>query len=105
MPEQVSLEKGIHAAEGAAKRVLILHYHEIWLKGGNKRFFQSRLVAAVKRSLEDLSPRPLEVVLDRLLVPVPDERQLPLMVERLRRVFGLAYIGMAWEVSGGMPEL
>ena len=105
MPEQVSLEKGFPAAQRAAKRVLILHYHEIWLKGGNKRFFQSRLVAAVKRSLEDLSPRPLEVVLDRLLVPVPDERQLPLMVERLRRVFGLAYIGMAWEVSGGMPEL
>jgi tRNA uracil 4-sulfurtransferase len=105
LPEQVSLETGIPAAQNVAKRVLILHYHEIWLKGGNKRFFQSRLVAAVKRSLEDLSPRPLEVVLDRLLVPVPDESLLPLMVERLRRVFGLAYIGMAWEVSGGMPEL
>ena len=105
LPEQVSLEHGIHTAQGAAKRVLVLHYHEIWLKGGNKRFFQSRLVAAVKRSLEDLSPCPLEVVLDRLLVPVPDESLLPLMVERLQRVFGLAYIGMAWEVSGGMPEL
>ncbi|HET9179539.1 MAG TPA: tRNA uracil 4-sulfurtransferase ThiI [Terriglobia bacterium] len=105
MPEQVSLEKGIPTAEVAAKRLLVLHYHEIWLKGGNKRFFQSRLVAAVKRSLEDLSPRPLEVVLDRLLVQVPDENLLPLMVERLQRVFGLAYIGLAWEVSGGMPEL
>lgn len=56
--EQVSLEQGIHDVQGAAKRVLILHYHEIWLKGGNKRFFQSRLVTAVKRSLEDLSPCP-----------------------------------------------
>ena len=105
MAEQVSLEQGVHAAQDAARRVLILHYHEIWLKGGNKRFFQSRLVAAVKRSLEDLSPRPLEIVLDRLLVPVPDESLLPLMVDRLQRVFGLAYIGLAWEVPGGMPEL
>ncbi|HEX5411340.1 MAG TPA: tRNA uracil 4-sulfurtransferase ThiI [Terriglobia bacterium] len=105
MPEQVSPENGIAVAQGDAKRLLVLHYHEIWLKGGNKRFFQSRLVAAVKRSLEDLSPRPLEVVLDRLLVPVPDDSLLLLMVERLQRVFGLAYIGMAWEVSGGMPEL
>jgi tRNA uracil 4-sulfurtransferase len=105
LPEQVSLEHGIRTEQNAAKRVLVLHYHEIWLKGGNKRFFQSRLVAAVKRSLEDLSPRPLEVVLDRLLVLVPDENLLPLMVERLQRVFGLAYIGMAWEVCGGMPEL
>jgi tRNA uracil 4-sulfurtransferase len=105
LAEQVSLEQGIHDVQDATKRVLILHYHEIWLKGGNKRFFRSRLVAAVKRSLEDLSPRPLEIILDRLLVPVPDETLLPRMVERLQRVFGLAYIGLAWEVSGGMPEL
>lgn len=91
--------------QGAANRVLVLHYHEIWLKGGNKRFFQSRLVTAVKRSLEDLSPRPLEIVLDRLLVPIPEQSLLPRMVERLQRVFGLAYIGLAWEISGGMPEL
>lgn len=105
LSEQASLEQGVHTEQNAAKRVLILHYHEIWLKGGNKRFFQSRLVAAVKRSLEDLSPSPLEIVLDRLLVPVPDESLLPLMVERLQRVFGLAYIGLAWEVSGGLAEL
>jgi tRNA uracil 4-sulfurtransferase len=105
LAEQVSHLQVTRTAQDAAKRVLILHYHEIWLKGGNKRFFQSRLVAAVKRSLEDLSPRPLEIVLDRLLVPVPDECLLPLMVERLQRVFGLAYIGLAWEVDGGMPEL
>ena len=105
MVEQVFLEQDIPRVEGAAKRVLILHYHEIWLKGGNKRFFLSRLVTAVKRSLEDLSPRPLEIVADRLLVTVPDESLLPLMVERLQRVFGLAYIGVAWEVAGGMPEL
>ena len=35
-------------------RVLILHYHEIWLKGGNKRYFLSRLIAAIKHSLADL---------------------------------------------------
>jgi len=95
LSEQVSFEQRVHPANDAAQRVLILHYHEIWLKGGNKRFFQSRLVTAVKRSLEDLSPRPLEIVLDRLLVPVPDEGLLPRMVERLQRVFGLAYIGLA----------
>jgi len=105
LAEQAFLEQGVPLAQSEAKRVLILHYHEIWLKGGNKRFFQSRLVAAVKRSLEDLSPSPLEIVADRLLVAVPDEGLLRLMVERLQRVFGLAYIGMAWEVAGGMPEL
>ena len=83
----------------------MLHYHEIWLKGGNKKFFLSRLVAAVKRSLADLTIQPLEQVADRLLVAVPEESVLPLMVERLQKVFGLAYIGIAWEVEGGMPEI
>ena len=36
------------------KRVLILHYHEIWLKGGNKNYFLSRLRAAIKQSTADL---------------------------------------------------
>jgi tRNA uracil 4-sulfurtransferase len=105
LAEPTSVERGTRAEQRAAKRLLILHYHEIWLKGGNKRFFLSRLVAAIKRSLEDLSAHPLEIVADRLLVAVPDESLLPLMVERLQRVFGLAYIGIAWEVAGGMPEL
>ena len=35
-------------------RVLILHYHEIWLKGGNKHYFLSRLITAVKHALADL---------------------------------------------------
>ena len=36
------------------KRVLILHYHEIWLKGGNKNYFLSRLRDAIRQSVEDL---------------------------------------------------
>lgn len=105
LAEQVPFVPEILAPQAAVKRVLILHYHEIWLKGGNKRFFLSRLVAAIKHSLEDLSPHPLEIVLDRLLITVPDESLLPVMVERLKKVFGLAYIGMAWEVPGELPEV
>ena len=105
LAEDAFPEQGSRMAQEVTKRVLVLHYHEIWLKGGNKKFFLSRLIAAVKRSLEDLSSQPLEHVADRLLVAVPDESLLPAMVERLQKVFGLAYIGMAWEVSGGMPEI
>src|SRR5437773_12415690 len=39
---------------GIMDRVLILHYHEIWLKGKNKRYFLSRLTGAVKSVLEVL---------------------------------------------------
>ena len=64
-------------------RVLILHYHEIWLKGGNKNYFLSRLIAAVKRVLEDLPLESLRFISDRLVLVPKDEAALPAMLERL----------------------
>jgi len=80
-------------------RVLILHYHEIWLKGGNKNYFLSRLIAAVKHSLAGLPSFTLQFVSDRLVLHPSDESVLPDMVERLQRVFGLAYIALARAVE------
>jgi len=87
------------------KRVLILHYHEIWLKGGNKKYFLSRLVAAVKRSLADLPVEAPRLVAERLLLVPREEAAIPVILERLRRVFGLAYLGVAHEVSPEMEQL
>ncbi|MCL5005715.1 MAG: tRNA 4-thiouridine(8) synthase ThiI [Acidobacteria bacterium] len=105
MAQEAFPEHEGQVVHGLTKRVLIVHYHEIWLKGGNKKFFLSRLIAAVKRSLAGLASQPLEHVADRLLVAVPDESLLPVMVGRLQRVFGIAYIGIASEVPCGMPEI
>lgn len=80
-------------------RVLILHYHEIWLKGGNKNYFLSRLIAAVKHALEDLPVASLRFVSDRLILTPRDEAALPAMLERLKRIFGLAYIAVARTVA------
>ena len=86
-------------------RVLILHYHEIWLKGGNKNYFLSRLIGAVKRSLADLPVQSLKLVADRLVVYPREESALPLMLERLRRVFGLAYIAPARAVENNIIDM
>ncbi len=83
-------------------RVLILHYHEIWLKGGNKNYFLSRLISAVKRATEDLPVGPLRFVSDRLILEPLDEGALPEILARMKRVFGLAYIAVARAVP---PEL
>jgi len=86
-------------------RVLILHYHEIWLKGGNKNYFLSRLIAAVKRALADLRVGSPQFVCDRLLLVPREEAAVPVILERLRRVFGLAYIAPAREVSCALAQL
>src|SRR5580658_3940665 len=51
-----------------SKLVIVVHYHELWLKGGNRRFFLSKLHMALKRALEGL---PVERILrpgNRLLI-------------------------------------
>lgn len=87
------------------KRALILHYHEIWLKGGNRKFFLSRLITAVKHALGGLGFQPLEHVSDRLILVPLDPETLPEMLTRLRRVFGLAYIAEAAETSADVREI
>ncbi len=86
-------------------RVLILHYHEIWLKGGNKHYFLSRLIAAVKHALADLPMQGPQFISERLLIVPREEMALPLAVERLRRVFGLAYVASAREVASDIEHL
>jgi len=85
--------------------VLILHYHEIWLKGGNKKYFLSRLIAAIKQSLADLPVTGPHYVSERLILRPRDEAALPRILERLRRVFGLAYIALAREVPRDMEQI
>jgi thiamine biosynthesis protein ThiI len=87
------------------KRTLILHYHEIWLKGGNKNYFLSRLRTAIKLSLADLPVASLESISDRFILTPCDDAVLPLMIERLRRVFGLAYIAIACELPSSIEAL
>lgn len=85
--------------------VMILHYHEIWLKGGNKNYFLSRLRGAIKQSVADLPVRALESVAERLVLTPARQEAVPAFVERLRRVFGLAYIALARQVQSSLDEL
>jgi len=87
------------------KRVLILHYHEIWLKGGNKKYFLSRLRDAIRQSVADLPVASLEGISERLILTPGDEAALPQLIDRLRRVFGLAYIAPAREVASPLECL
>ena len=87
------------------KHVLILHYHEIWLKGGNKSYFLSRLRDAVRRSVEDLPVASLACISERLILTPADDDALPRIIERVRRVFGVAYIAVAREVPSPLESL
>ncbi len=89
-----------------SKLVIVVHYHEIWLKGGNRRFFLSKLHMALKRALEGL---PVERILrpgDRMLIEFGEGASAEEAVRRIERVFGVAFYAVARIVPrGGADDL
>lgn len=89
-----------------SKLVIVVHYHEIWLKGGNRRFFLSKLHMALKRALEGL---PVERILrpgDRLLIEFGEGAPAQEAIARIERVFGVAFYAVARVVPrGGLNDL
>lgn len=89
-----------------SKLVIVVHYHEIWLKGGNRRFFLSKLHMALKRALEGL---PVERILrpgDRLLIEFGEGASASEAIARIERVFGVAFYAVARVVPrGGANDL
>ena len=84
-----------------SKLVIVVHYHEIWLKGGNRRFFLSKLHMALKRALEGL---PVERILrpgDRLLIEFGEGASAAEAIARIQRVFGVAFYAVARVVPRG----
>jgi tRNA uracil 4-sulfurtransferase len=74
---------------------IVVHYHELWLKKGNRRFFLHKLRFAIRRALEDLAISRMSQPGDRLIIELADSTQLEEALQRLARVSGIAYLGIA----------
>src|SRR5437899_1756913 len=79
-------------------RFVVVHYHEVGLKKGNRDYFENRLCANIRRSLNDVGATAGEVrrISGRILVQLPDSANMALVQEALRRVFGISYFAEAW---------
>src|SRR5687767_15058409 len=82
-------------------RTFVVHFHELWLKGGNRNFFLAKLLQAVRRSLEPMKNW-ARVAQSRILVDVPDD-SIEEAAARLRRVFGVAYFASAQRIEDRDP--
>ncbi len=75
-----------------------MHYHELWLKGGNRHFFVGRLITAVRQSLEGLGLAKLHCPGDRIVIELEEGARIEPVIARLERVFGVAYFAVAREI-------
>ncbi len=86
------------------KKVLLLKFGELFLKGKNRNEFKKLLKHNIMKKLSGLSFR-LGEEQGRLFVCDFDENQTDEFVERLQSVFGLIALASATEIDTGLEEI
>jgi thiamine biosynthesis protein ThiI len=74
---------------------IVVHYHELWLKKGNRDFFLHKLREALRRSLEGIAIVRISEPADRLVIELGDAARLEEALQRLARVSGISHLGVA----------
>jgi thiamine biosynthesis protein ThiI len=71
--------------------VIVIHYHELWLKGSNRRFFLGKLFTALRQALEGVPVQKIEQPGDRFVIRLGEGASLDEALARVSRVLGVAY--------------
>jgi tRNA uracil 4-sulfurtransferase len=74
---------------------IVVHYHELWLKKGNRDFFLHKLREALRRALEGIPIARVSRPADRLVIELAEAADLEAAIQRLARVSGISYLGVA----------
>ncbi len=82
----------------AVKRTIVMHYHEISLKGNNRGWFEAHLQQHVASVLRDLAYDYVQRFSGRLTIGLLPESPVDEITYRLRAVFGVANFATAWEI-------
>jgi thiamine biosynthesis protein ThiI len=85
--------------------VIVVHYHELWLKGGNRRFFLGRLHTALRQSLQGIAVERIEQPGDRYIVRLGDGAPVAEAIKRMERIPGVAYYAIARPIERTMEAL
>src|ERR1700723_3744086 len=85
--------------------VIVVHYHELWLKGRNRRFFLGKLFTALRKALEGIPVRRIEQPGDRFIVRLGDGASLEEATSRVSRVLGIAFYAVAKPVERSIDAL
>ena len=85
--------------------VIVVHYHELWLKGRNRRFFLGKLFTALRQALQGVPFQRIEQPGDRFLVRLREGASLGEAVARVERVLGVAYYAVAKPVERSMEAV
>ena len=86
------------------ERVIIIRYSEIYLKGKNRGFFERAFETNLRRALDGFDAELIKNS-GRYLVQNSPEDQTEEIVEKLKKVFGLHTMSVAYETSSDMNSI
>lgn len=84
---------------------VIVHYHEISLKRGNRPIFLRHLARNLERAIADLGPVPLHQLSGRILLDLADHPRPEAVRDRVARVFGVASCALAYRVPSTVEAM
>ncbi len=87
------------------KKIFIIKYGEIALKGLNKPYFEKKLMTRIKKVLKDIEILDLYRSDGILYLEVSQDEAENRIINLVRKVFGIAYISIAIEVKTDMDEI
>jgi thiamine biosynthesis protein ThiI len=87
------------------KSVIVVHYHEVWLKGRNRRFFLRKLLASLRTALQGIPVARIEPLGDRMIVWLREDAEIETAIARVQRVFGIAFFAVARPVERDIEQI
>ena len=86
------------------KKVIIIRYSELYLKGKNRGFFERALETNLIRALKDI-PHELIKNSGRYLIQNFYEEDTELIMEKIKKVFGVHTISLAYETASDLDSI
>jgi len=87
------------------ERLVVIHYHEIALKGNNRDFFESVLVDNLKKSIDKEDVKSIERRYGRVLVFLSEKADEDSVREKVKNVFGVANFSFSYQSSKNLNIL
>jgi len=87
---------------------IICHYAEIGLKGGNRKFFEEKLIENIRKSFILNScegVKKIKRISGRILIELDDKVKEDKIRESLKNVFGIAYFSFAVDCEQNIEEI
>lgn len=86
------------------QRVISVSLGELVLKGGNRRYFEDKLISQMKRAIKDIAYEKIYKDQGKVYIETSMENN-ELIISRLKKVFGLVYISPCIRVEADMENI